>query len=79
MPVFKATMTVTFLFEANSEEGANAAVAYVEPETVIDLMTTGDWIGGVKMSTAEEIPGEKVKAELQAIGNDGEFFDLEDV
>jgi hypothetical protein len=35
----------------------------------------GDWVGQSKIVTEEAVPDDKVAEELQALGNDGTFFE----
>lgn len=69
---FKTTFTITVLTEDSPvSDGVN----------IIDVVrdfTDGDSIGDVQRTSANEVPADKIKDELLAIGNDGTFFNLGD-
>ena len=47
-------------------------------EEVACAINDGDCIGQVSHTSTKVVPADKVKAELQAIDNDGTFFDSEE-
>lgn len=69
---FKTTFTVTVLSE-------DAPVSSdMEMIDLIREMDSGDLIGQVDLTSADEVPLDKIEDELLAIGNDGTFFNLGD-
>ena len=72
MSIQKTTFTVTVLHDA-TENPRN-----MELETVLEQMDMGDFIGSVHVGDTVDIPNETVREELEAIGNDGTFFQMEE-
>ena len=44
-------------------------------EKALSEINAGDWIGCEIVASVENIPDDRVRDELLAIGNDGSFFD----
>ena len=74
MPVFKTTYTITVFGEFDSLEAAEAVFNNVDEDVVMREIREGDWLGEAGVGDIVEVPPDQLKAELEAIGNDGEFF-----
>lgn len=72
MPVVKATIEVTvFLPQDEVETLQSASLSDIEHH-----VTHGSWIaGGLDRGVPTVVPREGLQEALQAIGNDGTFFD----
>lgn len=68
MNVYKTIFTVTVL-------SAEPIISGVELDRVVQEMNDGEFIGQVEQGESKLVPPAKVKAALEAIGNDGTFFD----
>lgn len=76
MAVMKATISMEVYF--TEEDAARFRGATLEE--VLYEVDQGGWIGGSpKKSEPVTVPAENVRAEMEAIGNDGSFFDDTDV
>ena len=75
MSVFKATFTVTVLVDADDQADAKQALEKATLSEIGDEMFDGEWIGQMGAITVAEVPEDKIRDELFAIGNDGTFFD----
>jgi hypothetical protein len=77
MPIFKTTVSVTVYFQAKNKTEARREINDATLAQIAQEITDGLWIGGNHTSTAvERVPPDAVAFELQAIGNDGDFFNL---
>jgi hypothetical protein len=70
MPVYKATLVVTVLFEAPDRLAASSWIG--EPS-----LDRGDYVGTHRETELVEVAPEKIAEELRAVGNDGSFFSTE--
>jgi hypothetical protein len=70
MKIQKSTMTFTFLHPADDP------VQEMTVEQIFEECETGGFVGswGAEPMTTEDVPDDEVEEELQALGNDGEFF-----
>jgi hypothetical protein len=75
MPVFKTTLTVTVMQEADSAEEAARTVAEIGLVELAYEINGGSWIGTVNDGPTVEVSADMLVGELKAIGNDGSFFD----
>ena len=79
MKVYKHIFEVTIL---NERQDYNPPLASGEDDDGLESMiydiTEGDSIGIVRKLGAEELEPEQLRAELLAMGNDGDFFNEED-
>lgn len=73
--IFKTTLTVIVLHEADSAEEAAQRIADEGLNGTAYEITDGEWIGMVVNGPTVEVPADKVESELIALGNDGTFFD----
>jgi hypothetical protein len=73
--IFKTTLAITVLQEAESQEEAARLVAEIGLAGLAYEISEGTWIGMVSDGPTVEVPTDKVQAELLTIGNDGSFFD----
>jgi hypothetical protein len=77
MPVHKATITVTVFL---SEPDLDAACERLRESSLKDIayeMDEGDMVGAYQVVKVEQVTPDRVKAELEAVGNDGTFFELD--
>ncbi len=76
MAVCKATVTMTVFFDEDDAPRFNGATL----EAILYQVDEGDWIGSsIHKSEPKVVPDEELQQELEAIGNDGSFFDTSDV
>lgn len=79
MAVFKATITLTVMLEADNEA---AAVQTLDSASLADLayeIDQGSWIGSSTEAVVVEVTGDTAISEaLVTLGNDGTFFTRED-
>ncbi len=78
MPVQKLTLQMTVMCDTDTLGEAVAAYDSMSLSEIEEATQAGDDIGsGVKVVTSETLmTPDRIRAELQAIGNDGEFFDM---
>ena len=74
MPVFKATVQVTVLMEAESLQEAERELERLDLEDLYHEMDDGAYVGTFGVQTVAPVPPQAVHAELLAVGNDGTFF-----
>lgn len=68
MKIQKTTMTFTFLHPAaDNLDGWST-------DQIFDECDSGGFVGQWGPMKTEDVPDDKVEEELQALGNDGEFF-----
>lgn len=71
--IYKATFTITVLVEA--ENAGEAWQSFLQdPHTILEEMDSGVMIGSCTAPEVSEVPADKVREELLALGNDGSFF-----
>lgn len=76
--VYKATIQVEVMGYAESEAAFRAQVSGMSMNDIEEETDSGSMIGGSKAVTAvTAIAREDLAGELQAVGNDGTFFDHE--
>lgn len=68
MKIQKSTLTFTFLHPAEDN------VSEMEEAAILDECDTGGFVGMWTTIRTEDVPDDQVENELQALGNDGEFF-----
>ena len=78
MAIYKASLSVTYLFEADSLGEAQERVAFADLASIHRDMQEGDCIGQTDMGDMVEVPPEKLDETLLALGNDGTFFKSEE-
>lgn len=78
MPVQRVTLAVTLLLEAETPSAAADQVQALNLCEIDRQIDTGDWIGQFEVSGYTQIHPDNVKPALEAMGNDGTFFDLLD-
>ena len=72
MTIRKATITVTVLYDTETSDDFDGdTLTLTDVAWAID---EGDCIGTYAQTAVEDVPADKVQAELRAIGNDGTFF-----
>lgn len=72
--IVKAVLSLTVLLPEDQVADFKGATL----EAILEETDTGAWIAGtVQKSEPVVVPADKLEAELQAIGNDGSFFDDE--
>lgn len=76
MPIFKTAITITVLGEFESRGAAQAWFDNANPYTILNEMDDGDLVGQTSVGEVEEVPESDVESELEAVGNDGTFFDM---
>ena len=69
--ICKTTFTVTVLYE---KEGP--PVGSMSLESILEQINDGDMIGTYEENETVDVPDSKVRDELLAVANDGEFFAL---
>ncbi len=74
-PVQKVEIKLTVLMRAESPEAARDELEGTEIEEIAEMITAGDAIGGLSITSASTVPKKDVESELVDIGNDGSFFD----
>jgi hypothetical protein len=77
MPVYKATLVVTVLFEAPDRLAASSWIGEPSLEELAAEMDRGDYVGTHRETELVEVAPEKIAEELRAVGNDGSFFSTE--
>lgn len=74
--VVKATVSMEVFFPADEEH----RFRNMSLDDILYEVSEGTWIGGSPMKgETVEIPREELRSQLEAIGNDGSFFDDVDV
>lgn len=68
-PVYKTTITVTVLHQDPERIGQ------MEPADIFRECYDGEFIGQAVQEQTTEVPLGQIGAELEAIGNDGTFFE----
>lgn len=75
MPVHEAKLVITVLGEAESAGVFENFIASLSLEDLAREMDDGELIGASAMVGAIEIPPGQVRRHLEAVGNDGSFFE----
>lgn len=75
MPVFKATYNMSVFGEFPTRKDAEAYFSNADLSKVLEEADFGDLIASTHCAAIENVRADKVRSELQAIGNDGDFFD----
>lgn len=75
MPIYKAELTVTVLAEYPDGSRFAEALQGASLSEIADMTDLGDWIGQIQGKKITEVPPQDVRKELEAIGNDGTFFE----
>jgi len=68
MKIKKTVLTFTVLHPAEDN------VAEMSPEQIFEECDNGGFVGNWTYGSSVDVPDETVEGELQALGNDGEFF-----
>lgn len=76
--IFKMEITTAILIQAADREEASERLANLTLSEIADEMDSGDLIGQENRGNLVEVPRAEVESELEAMGNDGTFFVLED-
>lgn len=71
--IVKTVVTLTILREAETLDAASD-IGYMGLLDVAYMIDEGDWIGDYTVTQMDEVPQDKVEAELIALNNDGTFF-----
>ena len=74
--IVKTVVTLTILREVETLDDASD-IGYMSLLDVAYMIDEGDWIGDYTVTQMDEVPQDKVNAELLELGNDGTFFDRE--
>jgi hypothetical protein len=72
--VFKTTITVTLLHEADSLEEAQQWVDGMEPRDLIEEIESDTVVGSMRYGDTVAVLPQCLEDELAAVGNDGTFF-----
>lgn len=76
--VYKATITLEVMGTAQSERAFKAEIEGMSLEDILEETDSGSMIAGTKTVTEiKHVNRDELSDELQAIGNDGSFFDDE--
>lgn len=67
--IMRTTVTVTILHPVDETPDG------LSLEEIGRQMDDGGWIGQSAVTTSDAVPDDAIRAELQALGNDGAFFD----
>lgn len=73
--ISKIVLRVTLLAQDDSLDESVTSVDSMSLESLARAMDEGDLIGTYSIESSEEVPDDKVRDELLAVGNDGTFFD----
>jgi len=74
MPIQKLKVVTTMLIEADTPEQAKAFVSGMSLERIGDLVHQGEAVGQTMVESADAVPQEGLKGELEALGSDLSFF-----
>lgn len=74
--IVKTVVTLTILREVETLDAASD-IGYMSLLDVAYTIDEGDWIGDYTVTQMDEVPQDKVNAELLELGNDGTFFQAE--
>ena len=77
-PVWKATIVVTVLAQSPDGEDLRNMHRDMGLAEIAEAIDTGDMIGSVSMPMFRALPEERVVPELLEMGNDGEFFNMDE-
>jgi hypothetical protein len=78
MAIYKAIMQIPVFLSADNLDEARELLTGCRMDDFHREIAIGDWIGGeFGPTTVTEVPDHQIETELQAIGNDGSFFDPE--
>lgn len=76
-PVFETKVIVTMLAQGDEKEAA-AYFGNMDMASMMHAIDDGDMIGSFQVSSVLELAEHEVVPALEAVGNDGAFFDAED-
>lgn len=76
MAIQKIVVSVTIMGEADSPEDFANRLSEMSLTQMDEETDCGDMIGSVSIGRGVTIPQDKVKRELEAFGNDGDFFNM---
>jgi hypothetical protein len=74
MPIQKLKVVTTMLIEADTPEQAKGFVSGMSLERIGDLVHRGDAVGQTVVESADAVPTEGLKDELEALGSNLSFF-----
>ncbi len=75
--IVKTVITLTILREVETFDAASD-IGHMSLLDVAYMIDEGGWIGDYGVHYMDEVPQDKVHAELLELGNDGTFFQSED-
>lgn len=74
--VYKVVLRLPLLARATSADELRRRLAGMGIEEVLFEINEGDMIGGTRsIEMIEHVPASEIEKELQAVGNDGTFFE----
>jgi hypothetical protein len=76
-PVFETKVVVTLSGQAGSKADFDALIGSLSLSDMEDEMSEGELVGTMATMVTSEIPPDQVRARLQELGNDGEFFNMD--
>jgi len=76
--IVKTIITLTILHEADTLESAANRITSMSLGDLGYMIEEGDGVGDYVITHMDEVPQDKVHAELLELGNDGTFFQSED-
>ena len=73
-PVFEVKLVVTLIAQDASQAALEADICAMSLAQIAEAMDEGDMVGNMALASCAHLPENQVSAALEAVGNDGEFF-----